>query len=142
MSEFLRSLLGRLRGYAGDRRNARRSVRLPLSVSPVDTHKRTNGRRTLPTLEGYTKDISNNGLALVLPAIRIGEHYLVGEDRTLQIVLELPSGPIPMQAMSTRYERLDEGGSEHGYLIGVRITRISDQHRETLLAFIKKQPRA
>ncbi|MEP6637680.1 MAG: PilZ domain-containing protein [Acidobacteriota bacterium] len=139
MSEFLRSLLGRLRGYAGDRRNARRYVRLPLSVSPIDTHKRTNGRRALPTLEGYTKDISNNGLGIILPAIRIGEHYLVGEDRPLQIVLQLPSGPIQMQAMSTRYERLDEGGNELGYLIGVRITKISDQHRETLTAFIKKQ---
>ena len=91
-------------------------------------------------LEGYTKDISNNGLGIILPAIRISEHYLVGEDRPLQIVLELPSGPIQMQAMSTRYERLEEGGNELGYLIGVRITKISDQHRETLTAFIKKQP--
>ena len=137
MSEKLRSFVGRLRGYAGDRRHARRSAQLPLSVSIFDPNKRVNGRRALPTLEGYTKDVSPTGLALILPAIRIGGHYLVGQDRTLQIVLELPSGPVQMHAMSARYERLEENGSELGYLIGVRITKMSDQHRESLLAYLK-----
>lgn len=137
MSEKLRSFLGRLRGYAGDRRHARRTARLTLSVSLFDPNRRVNGRRTLPTLEGYTKDVSSTGLALVLPAIRIGGHYLVGEDRTLQIVLELPSGPVQLHAMSARYERLEENSSELGYLIGVRITEMSNQHRESLLAYLK-----
>jgi len=141
MSEFLRSLLGRLREYAGDRRTARRSVRLPLTVSLVNKNKRSNGGRALPTLSGHTKDISNNGLALIVPAIRIGGEYLVGEDRLLQIVLELPSGPIQMEAASARYERLDEEGDKLSYLIGVHITKISDPHREALLSFIKKHPR-
>ena len=141
MSEFLRSLLGRLREYAGDRRTARRSVRLPLTVSLVNKNKRSNGGRAMPTLSGHTRDISNNGLALIVPAIRIGGQYLVGEDRVLQIALELPSGPIQMEAAPARYERLDEEGDELGYLIGVHITKISDQHREALLSFIKKHPR-
>ena len=95
----------------------------------------------MPTLAGHTRDISNNGLALIVPAIRIGGQYLVGEDRLLQIALELPSGPIQLEATSARYERLDEEGNELGYLIGVHITKISDQHREALLSFIKKHPR-
>ena len=141
MSEFLRSLLGRLREYAGDRRTARRSVRLPLTVSLVNKNKRSNGGRAMPTLSGHTRDISNNGLALIVPAIRIGGQYLVGEDRVLQIALELPSGPIQIEAVSARYERLEEEGKELSYLIGVHITQISDQHREALLTFIKKHPR-
>ena len=76
---------------------------------------------------------------MIVPAIRIGGQYLVGEDRVLQIALELPSGPIQMRRL--RYERLDEEGDELGYLIGVHITKISDQHREALLSFIKKHPR-
>jgi hypothetical protein len=46
-----------------------------------------------------------------------------------------------MEAVSARYERLEEEGEELSYLIGVHITKISDQHREALLSFIKKHPR-
>ena len=51
----------------------------------------TNGSRRLPTLNGHTLDVSTTGLALIVPAIRIGEHYLAGADRKLHVKLELPS---------------------------------------------------
>ena len=137
MSEFLRTLVGRLREYAGDRRAPRRRVRLPFTLSLHEPGKKANGRRPLPTLSGFTQDISSTGLALVVPAIRIGGHYLAGGDRTLEVELELPSGSVHIRVTSVRYEPVDEDRSEEGYVIGVRITDMSAAHRESLKSYLK-----
>jgi hypothetical protein len=66
------------------------------------------------------------GLSLIVPDIRIGEEEITGQDRTLSVVVELPSGPVEMEVAPVRYEPLDAEAAEEGYLIGVRITEISD----------------
>lgn len=78
------------------------------------------------TLEGHTRDMRATGLSLVVPDIRIGEEEIVGEDRTLRVVLELPSGRVELEVVPVRYEPLDAEETERGYLIGTRITEISD----------------
>jgi len=83
-------------------------------------------------------DISTSGVALIVPAIRIGEHYLVGEDRRLQLTLELPVGPVEMEAAPVRYESLEEHETETGYLIGVRIVGISDEDKAQYNLYIKR----
>jgi hypothetical protein len=80
-------------------------------------------------LEGHTLDVSATGLALIVPAIRIGERYLTGEDRRLHVKLELPSGPVEMIMAPVRYEGLEEDQMESGYLIGARIIEMSDTDR-------------
>lgn len=137
MSEFLRTLVGRLREYAGDRRAPRRRVRLPFTLSLHEPGKKANGGRPLPSLSGFTQDISATGLALVVPAIRIGGHYLAGGDRTLEIEVELPSGPINIRVTSVRYEPVDEDRLEEGYKIGVRISNMSPADRERLKSYLK-----
>jgi hypothetical protein len=78
------------------------------------------------TLEGHTRDMRATGLSLVVPDIRLGEREIVGPELSLRIVLELPTGPIEMQVAPVRYEPLDETEPQRGYLIGSRITEISD----------------
>jgi hypothetical protein len=68
-------------------------------------------------------------MALILPAIRIGEHYLMGEGRNLRLIIELPTGPIEMDVTPVRYERLDEDETDKGYLVGVQIAEMSDHDR-------------
>lgn len=87
----------------------------------------------MPTLNGHTLDVSTTGLALVVPAIRIGEHYLAGADRTLHIKLELPSGPVEMRVATVRYESMDD---ESGYLIGARILEMSDTDRMSFTKYV------
>ena len=96
---------------------------------------KTNGSRRLPTLDGHTMDVSSTGLALIVPAIRIGEHYLAGADRKLYVKLELPSGPVEMKVVTVRYENLEDGS---GYLIGARILDISDADRASFEKYIAK----
>ena len=95
----------------------------------------TNGSRRLPGLDGYTMDVSITGLALVVPAIRIGEHYLAGADRKLHVKLDLPSGPVEMKVVTVRYEDLEDGS---GYLIGARILEISDADRASFEKYVAK----
>ena len=129
MPERARRLASRLRGFIADRRHAkRREARLPLTVS-LAACVQQNGFRRQATLEGHTLDISTTGLSFVVPAIRIAEHYLTGEDRKLWLTVNLPDGPIEMQVTPVRYEALDEHEAEKGYVIGVLIKEMSDDHR-------------
>jgi len=129
MPELARRIAARLRKFIGDRRRAERcSVQLRFAVSLLDHRSAGNATQT-HSLDGHTLDISMTGLALIVPAIRIGDQYLAGEGRVLRIDLELPVGPVAIQATPVRYERLDEDESEKGYLIGVNITAMSDPDR-------------
>jgi len=134
MSELPRRIVSQLRRFIGNRRRSKRvRARLSFTLSLADPRANTNGSRRLPTLNGYTLDVSTTGLALVVPAIRIGEHYLAGNDRRLHIKLDLPSGPVEMKVATVRYESLED---ESGYLIGSRIIEMSDSDRESFEKYV------
>ena len=136
MSELPRRIVSSLRRFIGNRRRSRRvSVRLTFTLSLSDPRVSTNGRRRLPSLNGYTQDVSTTGLALIVPAIRIGEHYLAGTDRKLYLKLELPTGPIEMKLVPVRYEGLED---DSGYLIGARIVEMSDADRGSFEKYVAK----
>ena len=137
MSELPRRIVSTLRRFVGNRRHSKRvQARLNFTINLSDPRVRSNGHRRLPALDGHTLDISSTGLALIVPAIRIGEHYLAGEERKLFVKLELPSGPIEMKVATVRYESLEESSEETGYLIGARIIEMSDADRAKYNAHI------
>ena len=134
MSELPRRIVSQLRRFIGNRRRSKRvRARLGFTLSLSDPRIASNGSRRLPTLDGYTLDVSVTGVALIVPAIRIGEHYLAGGDRKLHIKLELPSGPIEMKVASVRYESLED---DTGYLIGARIVEINDSDRKSFERYV------
>lgn len=89
------------------------------------------------TFEGYTRDISETGLALIVPSADIKEIYRTGEYRPLLILLSLPAGQVEINAASVRCERLDEAAEEKGYAIGARIIGMSDHDRERLRSYLQ-----
>ena len=128
--------MSRLRRFIGNRRGSKRvRTRLTFTLSLSDPRVNTNGARRLPSLDGHTLDVSMTGLALVVPAIRIGEHYLAGADRKLHLKLELPGGPVEMKVTSARYESLED---DTGYLIGARILEMSDGDRAEFQKYVAK----
>ena len=134
--------MSRLRRFIGNRRGSKRvRTRLTFTLSLSDPRVSTNGARRLPSLDGHTLDVSMTGLALVVPAIRIGEHYLAGADRKLHLKLELPSGPVEMKVASARSESLED---DTGYLIGARIMEMSDADRAEFQKYVatllKREP--
>jgi hypothetical protein len=54
----------------------------------------------------------------------------------LNVQLELPVGPVEMQVVPVRYERLEEIKSETGYLIAVKIVGISEQDRAKYAEYV------
>jgi hypothetical protein len=144
MSELPRRLVSHLRRFIGNRRSTRRArMRLNFTLSLSDPRTSSNGSRRLPSLKGHTLDISTTGMALVLPAIRIGEHYLVGDDRKLHLKLELPTGSVELNVVPVRYESLEDYGEESGYVVGTRILDVAEVDRtrfhESVQGFLKNQ---
>jgi hypothetical protein len=139
MAELARTFVSRLRQFIGNRRGARRCpTRLSFRVTAADRRITTNGSGRVAWLEGFTQDISTSGLGLIAPAIRIGEQYLVGENRRLQVMLELPTGTVEMEVTPVRYEAIEEQEVKSGYIIGVRILSMSDEHRVNYDNFVHR----
>jgi PilZ domain-containing protein len=135
--ELARSLVSRMRQMVGVRRNSkRRKARLTFSLSLASPAKNLNGTRRRISMDGHTSDLSEDGLALIVPSITLDEHHLVGENRSLNVSLELPVGPIEMQVSPVRYESLEEHKTETGYLIGTKIVRMSDEDRAKFAEFV------
>jgi PilZ domain len=134
MPELARTIVSRFRAFVRNRRRAkRREARLKFKVTLANRKISSNGRSAW--MEGYTRDVSNDGLALIVQAIRIGEHYLVGDDRTLLLVLELPIGPVQLKVIPLRYEGLED---DSGYVIGVRIAEASETDLANYADFVHR----
>jgi PilZ domain-containing protein len=139
MQERTRTIVSRIRAFIGNRRRARRHpARLTCSLTPADRHVTLNGYGRTKWMDGHTSDMSSTGLGVIVPAIRIGEHYLVGDERKLRLRLDLPIGPIEMQVKPVRYESLEETDSENGYVIGVQIIAMVDTDRTAYDKFLKR----
>lgn len=137
MSELTRKLVSQVRRFIANRRGhkrARTNLRFTLELARQRTSP--NGSRRIPSLEGHTLDISRTGMGLIVPAIRIGEHYLTGGDRRLKVKLELPEGTVEMLMTPIRYESLDEDQSEIGYLVGARIAEMTEDDRSRFEAYV------
>src|SRR5262245_49805728 len=130
MSELPRRIVSHLRRYFGNRRGSKRThARLTFNLS-FDPRTSSNGFRRLPSMDGHTCDLSSEGIGLIVPAIRIGEHYLVGEEKRLHLRLELPTGPVDLNISPVRYESLEDDAEESGYVIGARINDMNEADRE------------
>ncbi len=108
---------------------------LVVNVSLLDM--KMEGSRGPTVLAGFTRDISESGLGIVLPDIRIGKSSVTRPDKTLRIMLGLPGEPIEIHALPARYVKVEEGGESEGYLLGVRIIEMSARDRSRYEAFLK-----
>ncbi len=108
------------------RLDAKLKARLEFSVLLRDADTSRGGVQHMRAVAGHTVNISEAGLALELHAQNIDEQYLLGAEGSMAIELDLPNGlSIEIQATPVRYEKLGEG-----YLIGARISKMSDRDRE------------
>jgi hypothetical protein len=137
MSELPRRIVSHLRRYIGNRRRQKRArTRLAFTLTLSDPRTTSNGSRRLPSIQGHTSDISTTGIGLIVPAIRIGEHYLVGEERSLHVSLQLPDGPVELKVVPVRYESLEEDAEDTGYVIGAKVIEMTAQGRERFNEYV------
>jgi len=137
---FLRKLISDFNKSITERNIAQRhkyEVPITISFEPV----RKTGRANLPLqkflINGETKDLSKTGIAFIVSSIRLGENYLVGDGRVLDVELKLPNGKVELQLVGQRYEPIgDEHNSATKYLIGAKIVRLSEADREVYEEFL------
>lgn len=86
---------------------------------------------------GETVDISRTGIAFLVPSIRLKEKYLVGQERGLNIEIDLPTGKVFMRAIGKRYEKVGIHVSTERFLVGAHIQNLSGIDRENYETFLK-----
>lgn len=88
-----------------------------------------------------TRDVSETGIGLVANSIYLGYTCVVDEERALLVTLELPAGPVPMEATAAHYVRLDTGTRDAAYLIGLRITSMPGEARAAYRIYLEELSR-
>ena len=109
-------------------------VRLEFSVLMRDAEPSEGGVQHLRACAGHTVNISAEGLGVVLHAQNIDEQYLLGAEGSMAIELDLPNGlSIELLATPVRYEKLEDG-----YLIGARISEMSERNKEYFEEYLRQ----
>jgi hypothetical protein len=90
---------------------------------------------------GETVDISRSGIAFLVPSIRSQEKYLVGQERALNVEIDLPTGKVQMRVLGRRYEKVGVHISTERFLVGAQIQMLTGTDKEMYETFLKAGPR-
>ena len=139
MPEVVRSFIKYVSEALGSRRRApRRVAQLPLVISLADSQPRNQKEQNRLTCLGLLRDISATGLSFILPSVRLGSQHLFADGEiALKVKVELPIGQISICAKPVRYELLDKEDSGRSFLIGARISAMSDNDRAQLVKWLR-----
>ena len=137
---MLRRLIAKLNKSLAERvTSVRHKCEVPIKISfePTGaTGKLDMSPKTLYVM-GETADLSQTGIAFIVPTIRVKENYLVGEGRILNVELDLPNGKVSMKVVGQRYELIGEHISVARYLVGASIAEMSNDNREAYQEFLR-----
>ena len=86
---------------------------------------------------GETFDMSRTGIGFLVPAIRIQEKYFVGQERSLNVEIDLPNGKVRMKAVGRRYEKVGIHLSTERFMIGAQIVSFEDGDEERYHHFLR-----
>jgi len=92
-------------------------------------------------IPGETVDLSRTGIAFLVSSIRDKEKYLVGQDRKLNIEIDLPSGKVTMQVIGRRYEKVGVHLSMEKFLVGAHIIRLESESNAAYDHFLRNGAR-
>jgi hypothetical protein len=120
-------------------RGDRFDARLPFVVTLLDAERGFRTRlQDAPALLGFTRNLSETGMTLLLPSVRIGDAYVTDIERRLEVKLELPEGPVALHTTPVRFEQLPRREAGCGYLLAVRITGAQGDGHERFVAYLKR----
>lgn len=124
-------------GMVAERRAAPRyKVRLETRVLMIAERETGGGDADVLPLSGYTRDISESGLAVIITSRDMDALSALGEDYTLRLVVTLPAGPVQLTVAPARYQRLGETETAD-FLVGAQITDMSGRDRVLFMEFIR-----
>lgn len=137
---MIRELITRFNRSLSERLvSSRRRFKAPIKVwfePEVNTDRARDDARSA-CIFGETSDISRTGIGFIVPFIRIKEKYLVGQDRNLNIEIDLPSGKVFMRAVGCRYEKVGVHLSAERFFVGAQILSLSGTDKENYETFLQ-----
>ena len=137
---MIRELVSRFSRTIAERRaSVRKKLNVPVKVCFAPDENKLNLRRTSCDdlfLSGETTDISETGIGFLVSSIRIKEKYLVGQERLLNVELDLPGRKIRMQVCGRRYEKVGIHISTEKYFVGAEIVNMDEDDREAYEYFL------
>lgn len=86
------------------------------------------------TLSGYTRDVSESGLGLIVSEREAGELFSLGPDCVLRMTLPLPGGPVEVTARPVRHESEGSGVC----LVGAQITDMTGRDRVVYMNYLRE----
>ena len=137
---MLRELVSRFSVTWVERRaSVRKKYQVPVKVcfAPEKNPHNIKGGCDDAFLSGETVDISETGIAFIVSSIRIKEKYLVGQERILNVEMDVAGKKVRMQVLGKRYERVGIHASTERYLVGAAITEMSPEDRQRYDYFLK-----
>jgi hypothetical protein len=119
------------------RLKAKLEVTLTTDTS-ILTHDLTHGAEHFPLdLLGHTDNVSEAGLAFVVPSLPVDEEFCRDGEKTLRIGLALPTGRVTLEASPVHCEPLNSSDPGQGYLMGVRIRQMDERDHERYLQYLR-----
>jgi PilZ domain-containing protein len=126
------------RTIAEMRSSARKKYRLPMKVwfePEVNTVNFVSPNLGIFLL-GRTRDLSTTGISFFVPAIRIKEDYLVGQERVLNVEIDLAGRKVRMKVLGRRYEPTESQITEDKFVVGAQIIEMCNEDRRTYEHFM------
>jgi hypothetical protein len=109
----------------GQRVPGRYGARISVSIALLNADVDKDIDHPPLTLYGYTHNLSDSGLAVIVPSISLDERACP-QRHTLEITLDLPGEPVELQAETVHCSPLDDREQIQGYLLGAKFKRISE----------------
>lgn len=137
---MIRELASRFSSALTERRaSARKKFSVPVKVHFASGDNKANLTDTHDEsfLAGETVDLSATGIGFIVSAIRMKEKYLVGQDRILNVELNLAGKKVRMQVMGRRYEAVGIHTSTERYLVGAEIVAMPETDRRSYDHFLE-----
>jgi len=131
----VRGLFIERRGFA--RRVASFAVSLPVGVSMPNENLDPEMDEYPNPLLGRTRDLSENGLSLFLPSLKLGHQQISAANFPLRLILSLPDGIAVVQAITVRTEEMTTPENGRAFVIGMRIKKICERDRKRYEALLK-----
>ncbi len=136
---MLRELVSRFSSTIAARRaSVRKNFNVPVKVCFAPENDGVKQPRSWDDafLSGETTDVSRTGIGFAVSAIRIRDRYLVGQERLLNVELDLSGTKVRMQVRGRRYEKVGIHISTEKYLVGAEIISVDEADKRAYEHFL------
>ena len=131
---------GKVERRGAPRCDAHLAARLHFHLSLREAEAGKHASKLPASLAGFTRNISETGLSLVVASSQFCEPTFDSVGKNLRIMLELPTGKVRIHATLMRCEPLhDEADQNHamGYLMSACITEMNDSEWVRLVQYVR-----